>query len=86
MSDNQVTIQITVPQRDDAPTISRKVAGRKRLKPGDGRSKRATGRTAQLNIKVRPEWKAELSTAAAARGLLMVELIEQMFSDWRARQ
>ena len=70
------------------PRAAQTIKGRKKLEKkrptdGDGRSKRATGRTAQLNLKERPEWRAELITAAGSRGMLMVEFVELMFEQWK---
>jgi hypothetical protein len=42
----------------------------------DGRSKRATGRTVKMTIKVRPEFKAKLATIAASRDIGMAEVLE----------
>jgi hypothetical protein len=42
----------------------------------DGRSRRATGRTVKMTIKVRPEFKAKLATLAAARDTGMAEILE----------
>jgi hypothetical protein len=42
----------------------------------DGRSKRATGRTVKMTIKVRPEFKAKLAAIAAARDIGMAEVLE----------
>lgn len=42
----------------------------------DGRSLRATGRTMQVNLKLRPETKARLIALASSRGQLMAEVIE----------
>ncbi len=43
----------------------------------DGRSLRATGRTEQMNFKVRPETKGKLLRLAATRGVLLSALLEE---------
>lgn len=43
----------------------------------DGRTLRAKGRTAQLNLHVRPEFKARFKLAAVTLGLEMADLIER---------
>jgi len=42
----------------------------------DGRSKRATGRTVKVTIKLKPETKAKLAAMAAARDVGMAEVLE----------
>ena len=43
----------------------------------DGRSLRATGRTAQFNLKCRPEIKAAVTKVAKAEGLSIAEWMER---------
>jgi hypothetical protein len=45
----------------------------------DGRSLRATGRTEQLNLHVRPDFKKRVKLLAVQRDLLLVEILEQAF-------
>lgn len=45
----------------------------------DGRSARATGRTAQLATRVRPDWLHELKIYAATHRLKLVEVLELGF-------
>ena len=52
----------------------------------DGRSKRRTGRTAQMNLKMRQDLRDEVEAMARSRGILMVEIIEQAFEFWKANR
>jgi hypothetical protein len=47
----------------------------------DGRSLRAKGRSAQVNIKVRPEVKERLLQFAEAEGVLIADWFEQLVED-----
>ena len=47
----------------------------------DGRSLRAKGRSAQVNIKVRPEVKARLLQFAEAEGVLIADWFEQLIES-----
>jgi hypothetical protein len=47
--------------------------------PVDGRTARATGRTAQLATRVRPDWLHELKVYAATHRLKLVEVLELGF-------
>jgi predicted HicB family RNase H-like nuclease len=46
------------------------------VKPEDGRRKRATGRTAQFNVMMKPEVKAAISKAAHRAGKPVTQWIE----------
>ena len=50
----------------------------------DGRSTRRIGRDVQLNLKVRPTFKADLAALAKARHVGMTELLETILSQWKA--
>lgn len=68
------------------PDKRRKAERKHRQKRDDGRSKRATGRTAQLNIKLRPELrKLVIDTSRDHRKLISV-IFEEAFADWLAKQ
>lgn len=59
---------------------NRKAAEKRHARnPLDGRSKRATGRTAQLNLKIRPESKDRMVAAAKTNDVLIAELAERGF-------
>jgi hypothetical protein len=58
-----------------APTASEPVADRPRRL--DGRSLRATHRTAQINLKVTAETRDAFLRIAERRGILMAELFEE---------
>lgn len=47
------------------------------VKPEDGRRKRATGRTAQFNVMMKPDVKAAISKAAHRAGIPVTVWIEQ---------
>lgn len=72
-----------------APRPSQTIKGRKALEKKrvagpDRRAMRTTGRTAQLNLKVRQDFRDEIEREALARGVLMVELIERAWMAWKA--
>ena len=50
----------------------------------DPRRQRATGRTKQTNIKMKPEFRKELFKLAAERNIGVAELLEQIFKEWKA--
>lgn len=65
------------------------VASRDRLEkrpvlPTDGRRKRATGRTLQLNVKVKPSFRAELQALANERDVGLAEMMERILAEWKA--
>ena len=43
----------------------------------DGRSLRATHRTVQMNFKVREETRTDIQEIAAARGIMMTEVLKE---------
>lgn len=47
----------------------------------DGRSLRATGRTAQFNFRCTPDLKSEVKSAAAASGLDLAEWMERVLKS-----
>ena len=54
--------------------------------PSDGRSRRATGRTYQLNTRVREEFHAELKEYSAKNRIKLNELLEQAFQALKAQK
>lgn len=64
-----------------SPATPKKAARKQREKKArsvvDGRSLRAKGRSAQVNIKVRPEIKDRLLLFAEAEGVLIADWFEQ---------
>jgi hypothetical protein len=50
----------------------------------DGRSRRATGRNKQLNVKVRREFDSELRALAKARKVGLGEMLEIILAGWKA--
>lgn len=71
----------TAPELKAASKPRNRRAAEKRhgLRHDDGRRKRATGRTAQFNLKIRPEYKARMTEIAQSNGVLLAELAEQAF-------
>ena len=65
-----------------AAVAQRRSAERKATTPrvaaNDGRKLKSTGRTAQLNVTIRPEVKELAIALAATRGSTMVGLIEEL--------
>src|SRR5262245_26631778 len=52
----------------------------------DGRSRRATGRNKQLNVKVKREFDTELRALATARKICLGELLEIILAEWKASE
>ncbi len=69
------------PELKAAGTPQKRRAAEKRigLRHDDGRRKRATGRTAQFNLKIKPEAKASAIEAAKKYDVLIAELAERGF-------
>jgi hypothetical protein len=63
----------------------RKDYERQGAKREDGRSKRATGRDQQLNLKVTVEFKRDLAEIAKANKKPMNVMLEMMLAEWKAR-
>lgn len=73
----------------DRERIKEKIAARKAgekpvIDKTDGRRQRATGRTEQFNIKVKPEWREAIDGLASERGIARAELLERMLEEWLA--
>ena len=49
----------------------------------DGRRLRATGRTIQFNIKVKPEFRDEVFRLAAENGVGMAAMLERILAEWK---
>lgn len=64
----------------------RRVAETKPLHHRDGRALRSTGRTAQMNLKVRPEFRDHVTAIAAQDRIMMVELIERAVEEYIERR
>jgi hypothetical protein len=61
--------------------VERKEKEKKVRRVVDGRSLRAKGRSAQVNIKVRPEVKERLLKFVEAEGMLIADWFEQLVED-----
>jgi hypothetical protein len=72
-----------------APATPKKAARKQREKKArsvvDGRTLRAKGRSAQVNIKVRPEVKERLLAFAEAEGVLIADWFEQLVEELPVR-
>lgn len=64
-------------KRLDMSPRARSARSRKLSKAADGRSARAKGRTAQLNIRCRPDIKASIVKLAERDGLTITEWMER---------
>lgn len=53
---------------------------------GDGRRKRATGRSAVFNTKLQPWLREELFEEAHRRGIAVSALLEIVWKDWKGGQ
>jgi hypothetical protein len=51
--------------------------------PTDGRRLRFTGRTSQLNIKVKPDFRVMLYQLAQARDIGMAQMLEIILAEWK---
>ncbi|MFM1815366.1 MAG: hypothetical protein RLZ98_2061 [Pseudomonadota bacterium] len=51
----------------------------------DGRRLRATGRTVQFNLKVKPDFRDEIFALAAERGIGMAAMLEIILQEWKAK-
>ena len=63
---------------------SRAEAEKPPILPTDGRRQRATGRTKQMNMKVKPTYYAELVELADKRGIGLAEMSERILAEWKA--
>jgi hypothetical protein len=63
--------------KSESPLALRRKLEKSALNPNDGRRKRATGRTVQLNTTIRPETKTALVEASRHYNKTIVELIER---------
>lgn len=63
----------------------RRVGETRPVHSSDGRALRATGRTAQMNLKVRPEFRQHVMDLAARDGIMMVEYIERAVAAYAKR-
>jgi hypothetical protein len=72
-----------------SPATPKKAARKQREKKArtvvDGRTLRAKGRSAQVNIKVRPEVKERLLAFAEAEGMLIADWFEQLVEGLQVR-
>src|SRR5262245_10395677 len=61
------------------PSVRRAREKQHALSPDDGRRKRKTGRTAQFNVKMKPDLKRQIVQASRDRGVAISALAEQAF-------
>lgn len=67
-----------------ATVRSRAEAEKPPVLPTDGRRLRATGRTKQMNMKVKPSYYDELAELASKRGVGLAEMSERILAEWKA--
>lgn len=67
-----------------ATVKSRAEAEKPPVLPTDGRRLRSTGRTQQLNMKVKPAFRSELEALADQRGIGLAEMLERILAEWKA--
>lgn len=72
-------------RRPTSTARGRRMAETRPMHFTDGRALRSTGRTAQMNLKVRPDFKDRVAALARNHGLLMVEYIERAVEEKAAR-
>lgn len=84
MSDDELDVRAALASRysggrkpDKSIVASRRALEKRALSPNDGRVKRATGRSVQLNTTIRPELKEKLVEAARDHRRTIVEIIER---------
>lgn len=68
------------PRREGQKLSGRRATEKKKQSADDRRRLRATGRTEQLNLRVRVAFKAEVRAYAKAHGLMPTEVIERGFA------
>lgn len=67
------------------PRARRERERRHALRPDDGRRKRATGRTSQFNVKMKPDLKRRIVEASRAHDKHIAVLAEQAFEALLAK-
>lgn len=72
-------------RRATSTVRGRRLAETRPMHQVDGRKLRATGRTSQMNLKVRPDFKDRVSALALNANLLMIEYIERAVEEKAAR-
>ena len=68
------------------PAVRRAREKRNALSPDDGRRKRKTGRTAQFNVKMKPELKRRIVQTSRDRGIAISVMAEEAFLAYLAKQ
>jgi hypothetical protein len=66
-----------------ATVKSRAEAEKPPVLPTDGRRERATGRTLQLNMKVKPAFRDDLVALADKHQIGLAEMLERVLTEWR---
>ena len=70
--------------RRSSTLAGRREAEKKPMAASDRIALKTTGRTVQMNLKVRAAWKAEVATYANATGRLNIEMLELAWEFWKA--
>lgn len=68
-------------QSGKSPKAQRKTREKKVQGVVDGRSLRATGRTEQLNVNIRPELKLAVAEHVKSEGVKIVDWVERVFEE-----
>ena len=67
-------------------TAGRRLAETRPRSGADGRSLYVTGRTTQMNLKVRAEFKDHVYALARSEGVMMIEIIERAVEEYIERR
>lgn len=73
-------------RRPGTTVRGRRLAETRPAHPVDNRRLRTTGRVAQMNLKVRPDFRDRVFAAAQNEGLLMIELVERAVEAYLERR
>ena len=72
--------------RGSSAETRRKAEKKASISETDGRRLRRTGRTVQLNIKVKPEFKKQLQRLSKSNKVGMAEMLEIVLEQWADEQ
>lgn len=72
------------PKREGQTLKGRRIEERKKLSASDRRALQVTGRTDQLNVRLRPMTGVEFKQHATGQGILVAELFERVWEHYKA--
>lgn len=84
LDDFDFAAALAVPRRVGQTLKGRREIDRKKLSDADRKKIQTTGRTEQMNIRVRPMTKVEFSQRAEGLGLMPTELFERAWEHYKA--